>query len=322
MIRTRSLLVRSIPVAGSTRVILAWMEALGPDVAAWVAEADRAASTVAGRLGLVGPRTLLRASSNAVFRVDGAVLRVSPKGADASRHVSLARWLGEQGMPVPRPLCDAAAVGGLPVTAWEYIASSGRSLDYRQFGEAIALLHRLSPDLVQRIDLPWCGAATWLQLDTNLELAANAGVVSDQDIAVLREAADELGGWQDLARDEPLVVCHGDVHPQNALMDDDRLVILDWESICLGPRAWDHAALLTWSDRWGGNSGDYAAFSTGYGADLQHSPLAQTLARVRLLAPTINTIISGRSSPSHAQEAQLRMRYWRGEPAAPAWTPQ
>lgn len=139
---------------------------------------------------------------------------------------------------------------------------------------------------------------------------------------MLGSAVHELADWQELARQQDLVVCHGDVHPQNVLMRDDVLVILDWDSICLGPAAWDHAALLTWAERWGGDPGDYKAFAAGYGADLRDSPVAQLLARVRLLAPTINMIIKGGSSARHADEARLRMRYWRGEPAPPAWTPQ
>jgi hypothetical protein len=46
------------------------------------------------------------------------------------------------------------------------------------------------------------------------------------------------------------------------------------------------------------------------------------LARVRLLAPTINMVIKGGVSSRHADQARLRMRYWRGEPSPPAWTPQ
>lgn len=95
-----------------------------------------------------------------------------------------------------------------------------------------------------------------------------------------------------------------------------------WELICLGPRAWDHAPLLTWAERWGGTPGDYDAFAIGYGADLRDAPLARLLARVRLLAPTVNMIVKGAGSPRHAAEARLRMRYWRGEPSPPAWTPQ
>jgi len=42
---------------------------------------------------------------------------------------------------------------------------------------------------------------------------------------------------------------------------------------------------------------------------------------VRLLAPTINMITNGATNPACAAEARNRMRYWLGDPAAPAWTP-
>jgi hypothetical protein len=100
------------------------------------------------------------------------------------------------------------------------------------------------------------------------------------------------------------------------------VVILDWDSLCLGPVAWDHAPLLTWEDRWGGQVGTYEAFAGGYGTDLSVSPVAQLLARVRLLAPTLNKIVQGAADPERATEARRRMRYWRGDPKAPPWRPQ
>lgn len=292
------------------------------DIGPQVADAESAATTVARNLGLAGRLELLRGGANYVFRVGDAVFRVTAPDVDAVAQIALVRWLSDEGLPVLLPISDAVEVDGVQVTVWEYISEQGR-IDYRQLGEAIALLHRLQPSrVIQHIALPWCGDASWLQLDANLDAAARARVVSDEDIEVLRAATVELAGWQEGARHEQLVACHGDVHPQNVLMRGNELVIFDWDSICLGPRAWDHAPLLTWAERWGGHAGDYGAFADGYGADLRDAPDAQLLAQVRLLAPTVNMIINGRTSPRHAEEAKLRMRYWRGDPSAPAWTPQ
>jgi hypothetical protein len=99
------------------------------------------------------------------------------------------------------------------------------------------------------------------------------------------------------------------------------VVIIDWDAICLGPRAWDHAALMTWADRWGGAPGSYPDFARGYGADLRESSLAGELAALRLLDPTINMIVNGGRDPSYAAEARARVRYWLGDSAAPMWTP-
>ena len=101
----------------------------------------------------------------------------------------------------------------------------------------------------------------------------------------------------------------------------DEAAIIDWDATCLGPPAWDHAALMTWAARWGGAAEAYSDFARGYGADLRESSLAKELAVVRLLAPTINMITNGATNPACAAEARNRMRYWLGDPAAPAWTP-
>ncbi len=105
-------------------------------------------------------------------------------------------------------------------------------------------------------------------------------------------------------------------------MRDGRAFIVDWDTICLGPPQWDHAALLTWAARWGGRSSGYRAFADGYGETFAAYPLAMELAEVRLLAPTVNMIVKGRDVQRFAVEARRRMRFWRGEPDPPAWTPQ
>ena len=35
-------------------------------------------------------------------------------------------------------------------------------------------------------------------------------------------------------------------------MSADGVVLLDWDLMCLGPRGWDHAPMMTWATRWGG----------------------------------------------------------------------
>jgi Ser/Thr protein kinase RdoA (MazF antagonist) len=294
---------------------------MGSEASAERVEVARAAATtVAQRLGHRRPLQLLRVGDNTVFRVDDIVLRVSPPGVDVAAHVAAARWLADRGVPALCPIGEPIAVDGVAVTVFDFIDGAS-PIDYRKLGAAVAALHRLEPSSVgANLSLPWFADASWLDLGANLDAATRSGVVSHDDIAVLQAAREELAGWQEAARRVEPVVCHGDVHPQNVLMRDDELVILDWDNICLGPVAWDHAALLTWSERWGGEPEDYDAFAAGYGADLRDAPLAQLLARVRLLAPTINKIILGSDSDLHAAEARVRMRYWRGEPSPPPWT--
>lgn len=282
-------------------------------------------SRVAAERGIDDQVVLLRAGMNHVFRAGDVVLRVAPDHVDGQGHVELAQRLLEAGLPVVRPLDDAVSLDGFVVTIWEHIDQAHHArIDYQQVGAAIARLHRIDTGwLPPRVRLAWCGQADWLQLESVYMRAAAAGVVDSHDLAVLAREYEALADWQQQARTEPDVVCHGDVHPQNVLMrNDGQAVILDWDSLCLGPAAWDHAPLLTWEERWGGEAGTYEAFAAGYGADLRGSPVAQLLARVRLLAPTLNKIMQGAQDDERAAEARRRVRYWRGDPDAPPWRPQ
>ena len=137
----------------------------------------------------------------------------------------------------------------------------------------------------------------------------------------LRAAIERHREWLDPERDE-LVVCHGDVHPGNVMMSADGVVLLDWDLLCLGPRGWDHAPMMTWATRWGGRLGDYEAFAEGYGKSMRGEPQAEAIAELRLVAATLMRVLTGRRDPAARAEAMQRLRFWRGEPDAPQWTAQ
>ncbi|WP_270038857.1 phosphotransferase enzyme family protein [Solirubrobacter ginsenosidimutans] len=264
------------------------------------------ATLAAARHGLGVQVELLRSGANHVFRAGDAVIRVAAGSADVAGQVRLARRLVAEGFPVPAPLADAETVDGVPVSLWEYVAGAGRTIDYEQLGAIIARLHAVAPSELGA--LPFFGDAAWLAVDRRL---AQTGT----ELPALVRACDALRGWQERARAAPLVVCHGDVHPRNVLMRGDDVVIVDWDSLCLAPAAFDHAALLPWADRYGGDPAAYPDFARGYGADLRGSPPAEELATLRLLAATLNIVADQRFTA----EARARLRYWEGDPAAPLW---
>jgi Ser/Thr protein kinase RdoA (MazF antagonist) len=286
-------------------------------------QAARAALATLRRNGIEDPIERLRASANHVFRAGDVVVRVAPRSADVDGQVALARWLRSEGFLVAVPLAEPELVDNAKVTLWEHIrGDADRPIDFEQLGEIVARLPAVPPArLTSVVDLPFFADASWLAVEENLALAEAANVVGTDGLNALRRQCIELRGWQDRAREEDLVVCHGDVHPHNVLMRGADVVLIDWDAICLGPPAWDHAALMTWPDRWGGAPATYRDFARGYGADLRDDPLAQELATLRLLAPTINMIINGAREPVCAAEAKIRMRYWLGDPDAPTWTP-
>lgn len=283
----------------------------------------RLATDVARRHGIDAPVQSLRAGVNHVFLAGDAVIRIAPRSADVPRQVALARWLRSEGFLVAVPLGDAEIVGDASVSLWERIdAGHDRPIDFEQLGAVVSRLHRISSDRLREVvTLPFCGDAAWLGVEQRLRVVEEDNLLSGDGVAALKRECTALRGWRDRARQQALVVCHGDLHPSNVLMRGDDVVIIDWDAVCLGPPAWDHAPLMTWADRWGGDATTYEDFSLGYGRDLRGSPLAKELARLRLLAPTINMIINGATNAACAAEAETRMRYWLGDPAAPAWTP-
>jgi thiamine kinase-like enzyme len=143
----------------------------------------------------------------------------------------------------------------------------------------------------------------------------------DQEARVgLLAAIVRHGDWRAQVADR--VVCHGDVHPGNIIQTSEGPVLLDWDLSCLAPAAWDHAMLLTWASVWGGELGAYERFAEGYGRSLAQDPLAESLAVMRNVTATLMRLKAGRTNPAAADEAQRRLRHWRGDPAAPIWSAQ
>ena len=106
------------------------------------------------------------------------------------------------------------------------------------------------------------------------------------------------------------------------MMSAEGVVLLDWDLICLGPRGWDHAPMMTWAARWGGTPGEYEAFAAGYGRSMRGDGQAEAIAELRLVAATLMRVLAGRRDPAAKAEADRRLQYWRGEPDAPQWTAQ
>ena len=281
------------------------------------------ASEAAQRQGVQGTPQLIRSGANDVYSVGEFIVRVSRSEADVGRDIAIVAFLKLAGVPVPEPV-EAGEIDGVRYSLWEYVRShQSGSIDFRSFGEGIRALHALSIDSFADFDIPWCDELDWLNVDHKLAEARSVQALSNEDLECLEAHADRLRSWGERCRSvDPLVICHGDVHPQNVIMRDSQAVIIDWDTICVGPQQWDHAALMTWSDRWGGAASDYGDFTEGYGESFKSDPLAMMLAEVRLLAPTVNLVLRAAGDQRFTREAELRMRYWRNDPDAPPWSAQ
>jgi hypothetical protein len=105
-------------------------------------------------------------------------------------------------------------------------------------------------------------------------------------------------------------------------MTADGPVLIDWDLMCTAPRGWDHAMLLTLAERWGGDPGAYPAFAAGYGASLADDTATRRYSELRNVAATLMRVRAGRTDPTARNEAERRLRFWRGDPGAPQWQAQ
>jgi Ser/Thr protein kinase RdoA (MazF antagonist) len=213
---------------------------------------------------------------------------------------------------------EPLVVGDLAVLAIERIVPSG-DVDWAAVGEQIRRVHDWPfEDARGRYPLPRCERFPWW--DTAAVLADVDDLLDDPARSGLSTAIAEHGDWR--SRVGSRVVCHGDVHPGNIIQSADGPVLLDWDLACHAPAAWDHAMLMTWSSVWGGDPTAYQRFADGYGQSLANDPLAQSLSVMRNVTATLMRLKAGRSNQAAAEEAQRRLRYWRGDPTAPSWSAQ
>lgn len=298
---------------------------MGDEVRAYVDRpvADAAAAVAAARQaalewGLAAP-AILRIGMNAIFVTGHEVLRVSAPSVPATASLELATSLADAGIRVPRPSRrDVVVVGELSVTGWELLESVDTPIDWFEVGEMVRVVHSLARSaLPASIPLPSPSSLPWWDFDALLERAAPA--LDDSARRGIVETIERHRGWAGFADQ---VVCHGDVHPGNVVMTGDGATLIDWDLLCWAPPGWDHGPMLTWASRWGGDGSEYPAFAAGYGRSLVTDPTAVAFAELRLVAATLMRLLAGMADPAAMPEAVLRLRYWRGEPDAPAWTAQ
>ncbi len=262
---------------------------------------------------------LMRIGMNGIYRAGpNVVLRVGRPTVRAAASINLAEMLGHAGIRAPQVVRPEPFVhGDLSVWALEHIDSLG-DVDWCAVGAMVARVHRLDADVVAAMyplplmaDLPlWRFEELVADVDDLLDPAARRGLRATID------RCDHRSEWPSAT------VCHGDVHPGNVLQAADGPVLLDWDLMCRGTPAWDHAPLLRLHERWGGRKGLYEAFAAGYGASLRFDSTAEAVAELRLAAATLMRLRASRHDPAAWPEAELRLRYWRGDGDAPDWTAQ
>lgn len=260
---------------------------------------------------------LVRTGMNALFAAgDEVMLRIGRPTADPATAIELSHCLVEHGLRVPRYAYDDVVADGELVAFAVMREHPSGAVDWAGVGAMVAVLHGLDPTtVVDGYPTPPCSTFPWWDFD---RLLAETGTwIDDRALAGLHAAIERHRGWEVEA--VPLVLCHGDVHPGNVIQTTAGPVLLDWDLLCLGPAGWDHGPLMTWAERWGGEPGTYESFAAGYGRSFRDDPVALAVSELRLVAATLMRVRAGQHDPTAEEEAERRLRWWRGDPDAPMW---
>jgi aminoglycoside phosphotransferase (APT) family kinase protein len=184
------------------------------------------------------------------------VLRLYPS-SDRAR-VALAeaqtlRWLYEQGFAVPRLIDAGDADGsfGLPFLVMERAPGrTAAAVMARQPTRIPTLLRALALKQVELHSLPtdsFPEQPSGFEIDRRLDLAA----ARPRPTASLEAAHRWVAQRADIARRPDDALCHYDLHPMNALVDDGgRVVVIDWAGSAIGSSVSDLArslVLFTWA---------------------------------------------------------------------------
>ena len=192
---------------------------------------------------------------NVIFRCRDVVIRVASPSVHAACSIELAMTLARHGIPVVAPARpDVVEAAGLSATAWDFVASSGDAVDWSAVGSIVRRVHELSPsDLPASVPTPSPAAFPWWDFEALLD---DVGVTLDSGARAGIDAA--LHRWNGLGEVGP---CRRSRVPRRRPPrqrdhDSSRPVVIDWDLLCVAPPGWDHAPLMTWTERWGWRVGD------------------------------------------------------------------
>jgi aminoglycoside phosphotransferase (APT) family kinase protein len=162
----------------------------------------------------------------------------------AHREAAVQGWCAERGFPAPSVLAVLAPdeLFGLPAQVMERAPGTTMlaALSARPW-RAFALVRQLAGTQLALHALPldgWpCSTDPEELVDKRLALPRRvASQLADPDLTAAVERATALTA---AAAAGPVVVCHGDFHPLNVMVDGDRASVIDWTDAGLGPREAD-----------------------------------------------------------------------------------
>ncbi|MFF4602629.1 phosphotransferase enzyme family protein [Streptomyces sp. NPDC001339] len=286
------------------------------------ASAARALASACGQVGLPCEHVdLLRLGENAIYAIpsEGVVVRVARADTDdieqkVAKELAVSRWLASHDFPAVRPhdeLPQPVQAEGRLVTFWEYVPLSQAEPALVDLAGLLRDLHGLPrPDIALPVLDPFPLMRRRL---------AHAQGIAQQDMEFLTEACDRSeAAFRSIMAEDAGGLIHGDAHRGNLLARDGQVLLIDYEAVAIGPRAWDLIPTAIAVDRFGLSPTDYTTFCRTYDGDVTDWHGYEPLRTVRELGMTTWLMQNAHSGPAAAEFA-LRMDSLRKEDRERRW---
>jgi hypothetical protein len=255
---------------------------------------------------------LLRLGENAIYRLarDRVVVRIA-RSADrmdiAKRELCVARWLDDKDIPsiqVHDVEQQPLLVDGHPVTFWRTVSGPNGKMEPTRVDLARLLLafHNTGDC---PCDLPSMDPSSWAKVEDRISAATGIGSKAREFLSTRNsELAKQV---EDLKYALPRGPIHADAHTGNLLVDDEVVVLSDFEGVSIGPREWDLLPTAVAVDRFGLPEAQYQAFTSIYGFDVRDWSGYRVLKEVRELGMTTWLMQNVKEDPAIATEFNVRL---------------
>ena len=262
--------------------------------------------------------SLVRFRQNALFRLRCAqlTLRIYSPHEDPSRArlmVDCTRSLAAHGFPAVR-LSEAidqqpVNIRGYEVSAWQWIEEEKSDADaFGAFGHLLRRLHDLDGKL--DVELPLFDPLS--KIRRRMERLSGADAFPKRYLSVLEDALHGAEQCEATLRDSRLStgVIHGDALLGNTIRTAAGLRLIDFDSVCYGPREWDLVPSLIAVERFGRNDESWSAFLRGYGIAPERSPQLEAASVIKQLSMTVVLCLRHGQSAAVDEEIARRIGHW------------
>ena len=284
-----------------------------------VETAAKVAAAFAQQAGLnCASLRLVRFRQNALFRLldRQLTLRIYSPHEDPSRAkvmVDCAKLLETHGFPSVRLWHEADPqplnILGFEVTVWKWIEQVRNNADaFSNFGHLLRRFH----DLDGKLDMEMPPFDPLMKIRRRIERLSHAEKFPREYLAVLRSALHTAGQREATLRDSMLGVgmIHGDALLGNTINSAAGLQLIDFDSVCYGPREWDLVPSLIAATRFDRGMQSWSDFLHGYGVAPERLAQLEAANIVKQLSMTVVLCLQHGQSEALDREIGFRITHW------------